>query len=74
MFPLNPPSQQTTRDREVYKINFARTEAYRRSAVPSIQRMLNCNAREQEFRRTRDQGNLQAGGAREAGTGGGINL
>ena len=41
MFPLNTLTEQDIRDPEIYKVNFARTEKYRNSAIPSIQRMLN---------------------------------
>ena len=36
MFPLNPP-----KSKEKFVVNFARTETYRQSAIPYIQRMLN---------------------------------
>ena len=34
------------RKREKFHVNFARTEAYKQSAVPSIQRMLNAHEEE----------------------------
>ena len=37
-------SLHTLRAREKYHVNFARTEAYKRSAVPTIQSMLNAHA------------------------------
>ena len=44
MFPLNHTSKHNLRDQEAYYVNFARTEIYRKSAIPSIQRMLNAHA------------------------------
>ena len=44
MFPLKSEQMlngQVLRGHETFKVNFARTEAYRRSAVPFIQRKLN---------------------------------
>ena len=42
MFPVNPvDSNHMLRGREPYHVNFAQTEAYKQSAVPTIQRMLN---------------------------------
>ena len=42
MFPLRQVEcSQNTRGRETYHVNFALTEAYKQSAVPTIQRMLN---------------------------------
>ena len=41
MFPLNEQKEHNLRNPEMYKVNFTRTEAYRKSAIPSIQRMLN---------------------------------
>ena len=42
LFPLNEaPSSQNTRSREVFHVNFARTEDYKNSAIPFCQRMLN---------------------------------
>ena len=42
MFPLNQvSSSHYTRDREVFHVNFARTEEYRKSAIPYCQRLLN---------------------------------
>ena len=41
MFPINKVNEHNIRDKEFYKVNFARTERYRQSAIPSIQRMLN---------------------------------
>ena len=42
MFPLNPnPNIHDVREVEKYVVNFARHEHYRKSAIPSIQRMLN---------------------------------
>ena len=42
MFPRNQVlSSHYTRDREVFHVNFARTEDYRKSAIPYSQRLLN---------------------------------
>ena len=42
MFPLNVvESPQVTRKREEFRVNFAHTETYRRSAIPALQRILN---------------------------------
>ena len=42
MFPLNNPLQAGfVRDRNKFKVNFARTSTYKKSAVPYIQNMLN---------------------------------
>ena len=44
-FPLKQvESVHPLRARENYHVNFARTEAYKRTAVPTIQRMLNAHA------------------------------
>ena len=53
MFPLKQvESTQNTRGRETYQVNFALTEAYKQSAVPTIQRMLNRHT-EESFERAR---------------------
>ena len=42
IFPLNPlQNSHNTRDKEVFQVNFARTEDYRRSTIPYCQRLLN---------------------------------
>ena len=42
MFPANiVESTQNTREREQFHVNFAHTEAYRKSAIPTLQRLLN---------------------------------
>jgi hypothetical protein len=45
MFPVNPqPSEQpsaNTRSKEHFTVNWAKSESYRMSAIPNIQRMLN---------------------------------
>ena len=41
MFPLNQNDEQNTRNAERYHVNFAHTESYKRSAIPSLQRLLN---------------------------------
>ena len=45
MFPPNiVESPQVTRNREKFHVNFAHTESYRKSAIPSLQRLLNNQA------------------------------
>ena len=45
MFPPNTvESPQVTRNREKFHVNFAHTESYRKSAIPSLQRLLNDQA------------------------------
>ena len=42
MFPMNEQENtQNTRNHEKFHVNFAHTEAYKRSAIPSLQRLLN---------------------------------
>ena len=41
IFPINQVNERNIRDKEFYTANFARTEKYRKSVIPSIQRMLN---------------------------------
>ena len=42
MFPANiVESTLNTREREQFHVNFAHTEAYRKSAIPLLQRLLN---------------------------------
>ena len=43
LFPLNTAiyNDKQVRSREVFNVNFARTESYKKSAIPSIQRRLN---------------------------------
>ena len=49
MFPVNPNLQESlaTRNREHFQVNKARTDSYRRSAIPYIQRKLNTYVRNQ---------------------------
>ena len=49
-FPENPivNTQIATRDTEAYIVNFSRTEAYRKSAIPYVQRLLNKHVKEKE--------------------------
>ena len=49
-FPENPivNTQIATRDSEAYIVNFSRTEAYRKSAIPYVQRLLNKHVKEKE--------------------------
>ena len=42
MFPVNEREcAQNTRNSEKYYVNFAHTETYKKSAIPSLQRLLN---------------------------------
>ena len=41
LFPLNPWNPHYIRDSEKFKVNFAKTETYKKSAIPYIQRLLN---------------------------------
>ena len=60
LFPENHQHGLNIRTREKYKVNFARTESYRKSAVPYCQTLLNADARDSE---ARDQ--AQRAGPRE---------
>ena len=44
-FPVNASLKvdPQTRQREIFKVNFARTESYRKSAIPTCQRLLNAH-------------------------------
>ena len=45
MFPVKSvENNQSLRSRETFHVNFAQTEAYKQSAIPSIQHMLNKHA------------------------------
>ena len=45
MFPVKSvENNQSLRSREIFHVNFAQTEAYKQSAIPSIQHMLNKHA------------------------------
>ena len=50
MFPPNPNlnNQQNTRQREIYKVNFAHRNGYKNSTIPFCQRLLNQAEREEE--------------------------
>ena len=50
MFPTNPnlDIDNDTRNREQNKVNFARTNAYKNSAVPFCQRLLNDHHRDKD--------------------------
>ena len=50
LFPENHQHGLNIRTREKYKVNFARTESYRKSAVPYCQSLLNADARDSEAR------------------------
>ena len=58
IFPQNPNQQNLlqTRKREPFKVNFAHTERYRKSAIPSCQRLLNQYMAEEEERRRKGGG------------------
>ena len=58
IFPENPNqiNPLKTRNREPFKVNFAHTERYRKSAIPSCQRLLNQHMGEVEERRRRETG------------------
>ena len=43
MFPTNKSNEKQVRNREPFQVNFARTEQYRKSAIPYCQRKLNEN-------------------------------
>ena len=46
LFPLNPNlSRQNVdiREREVFTVNYAKTEAYKKSTIPHCQRLLNAH-------------------------------
>ena len=52
MFPVNPQlDAQNTRNQEHFTVNWARTDSYRMSAVPYIQRMLNDYVNNHQSRR-----------------------
>ena len=50
IFPTNPNlvDTQEVRDREKFKVNFARTQQYQNSAIPYCQRLLNKHVREKQ--------------------------
>jgi hypothetical protein len=52
MFPQNQEHDQDIRNPERFKVNFAHTESYRKSAVPYCQRLLNQDAQAREVQRT----------------------
>ena len=41
LFPLNPVNTANVREKETFVVNFARTDAYKLSAIPYCQRLLN---------------------------------
>ena len=65
-FPQNPSvdNQLQIRDREPFRVNFARTAQYKNSAIPYIQRKLNENSR-----RVAEDGASGPGGGHAGGTG-----
>ena len=40
-FPVNKKDTKNTRYNNIYKVNFAKTDSYRNSAIPNLQRLLN---------------------------------
>ena len=66
-FPRNPNDHVNPliREREPFIVNFARTEAYRRSTVPTCQRLLNSYYREHPERLGRQPRNPNCEGARD---------
>ena len=69
MFPLNPDAILNLRHTEKYKVNFAHTENYKKSAVPFCQRLLNqdCINQEQKKRIRREQQQARAKEQERAG-------
>ena len=65
-FPKNPNlvSSNEVRDREAFKVNFARTKQYQNSAIPYCQKLLNEHVREK-------RGEKRAGAGLEPGAGAG---
>ena len=56
LFPENTDHGQNVRTREKFVVNFARTESYKRSAVPYCQNLLNEDFRTKESEaRTREE-------------------
>ena len=49
MFPINLNKTKITRNPNKYKVNFAKTERYKKSSIPSLQRMLNQHELEGEL-------------------------
>ena len=49
MFPINLNKTKITRKPNKYKVNFAKTERYKKSSIPSLQRMLNQHELEREL-------------------------
>ena len=41
IIPVNTKSKNNTRNHEKYKVNFGKRERYKKSTIPSLQRMLN---------------------------------
>ena len=63
IFPLNPINLTNVRSREKFKVNFAYTNAYKNSAIPYCQRLL--NQREEMRRREEKEGSERGGGGEE---------
>ena len=49
MFPININRTKKTRNPNKYKVNFAKTERYKRSSIPTLLRMLNEHELEREL-------------------------
>ena len=49
MFPINLNNTKINRNPNKYKVNFAKTERYKKSSIPSLQRMLNQHELEREL-------------------------
>ena len=57
MFPLNPNlnNQQSVRERERYKVNFANKNIYKNSTIPFCQRLLNKEEKSREEAREEEE-------------------
>ena len=49
MFPININRTKITRNSNKYKVNFAKTERYKKSSIPSLQRIVNEHELEREL-------------------------
>ena len=58
LFPLNVHQNMEKRNKEKFKVNFAYTAAYKNSAIPYCQRLLN------QLEEERREGERRAGGSR----------
>ena len=73
IFPQNPNQHNPlqTRKREPFKVNFAHTERYRKSAIPYCQRLLNQHMAEEEERRKKGGEEEEGWSEEKGGSGGG---